>query len=65
MKELKVTEAGKERSQQLIYEMFSFLPVEVGINPISTKKGVEDLLKQAREIYYPKIEASDVADILY
>ena len=45
--------------------MFSVLPVEVGINPISTNEEVDNLLKQVKEIYYPRIEASDVADILY
>ena len=65
MEKLKVTEAGMERRQQLIYEMLSVLPVEVGINPISTNEEVDNLLKQVKEIYYPRIEASDVADILY
>ena len=65
MEKLKVTEAGMERRQQLIYEMLSVLPVEVGINPISTNEEVDNLIKQVKEIYYPRIEASDVADILY
>ena len=65
MEKLKVTEAGMERRQQLIYEMLSVLPVEVGINPISTNEEVDNLIKQVKEIYYPRIEASDVADMLY
>ena len=65
MEKLKVTEAGMEIRQQLIYEMLSVLPVEVGINPISTNEEVDNLIKQVKEIYYPRIEASDVADILY
>ncbi len=65
MENLEVTGAGRERRQQLIYEMLSVLPVEVGINPISTNEEVDNLLKQVKEIYYPRIEASDVADILY
>ena len=65
MEILEVSKAGVERRQQLINEMFSVLSLEVDINPISTKEGVGDLLKQAKEIYYPRIEASDVADIIY
>ena len=54
MEILEVSKAGMERRQQLINEMFSVLSLEVDMNPISTKEGVEDLLKQAKEIYYPR-----------